>query len=147
MGAHIVTEAAALDSAWSVARRICEKELAPEGYAALGLEGVELLEAEARASGYPLVAALVAAGSLFQSGDPASRAERPPVLSPWRDRFLSAETTCRAAIAIELERLIDVPDEEKLAKLARAQERPALATLLEEGLNLNSPLAGDALGL
>lgn len=147
MEAPTVSDASALESAWSVARRICEKELATEGYAALGLEGVELLEAEARAAGYPLIAELVASGSLFQSGDPENRALRPPVLSPWSDRFLSVETSCRAAIAIELERLLEKPDEARLARLARAQERPALASLLEEGLNLDAPSAGGALGL
>lgn len=147
METHPVSDGSALESAWSVARRICERELAPDGYAALGLEGVELLEAEARASGYPLVAELVASGALFQSGDPANRTLRPPVLSPFGDRFLSVETSCRAAIAIELERLLGNPDEAKLAKLAHAQERPALAALLEEGLNLETPSAGDSLSL
>lgn len=141
-----LAEAAALESALAVARRVCERELAPDGYAVSGLEAVELLAAEAAAAGYPLVAELISDSAVFRAGDPARRAERPPVLSPFGDRFLSVEISCRAAIAIEIERLLETPDAAQLAELAREQDRPALAELLGEGLDLR-PALGDSLSL
>jgi hypothetical protein len=136
-----VDDATALTSAWAVAARVCEHELARDSFEELGLRGVEVLYAEAVKANYPLLAALIAESAVFKRGNPSERAEALPVWSPWTERFIAVETSCRAAISIELERMLDAPDERALAQLARTQGRYALADLVEERLagNLDGP--------
>jgi len=142
MASRIVSAEDALASAWAVAGRVAEREMVPDGYVAIGPAALETLQAEAAASGHPLLAELIADSDAFRSG--ALRATRPPVLSPWSDRFLGVEISCRTAIAIEIERLLGTPDAGRLAELARAQGRVALAELLAEGLNFDAPALGDS---
>jgi len=141
-----VTASDALRSAWAVASRVAERALAPDGgFAAMGPEAVGLLHDEIRAAGCALLAALVADSEPYRCLRPRLDVGEPVEDSPWRDRFLDVEVTCRAAISIELERLLDPePGLQALVELARSEGRAALADFLAEELAPPAP-AGPAL--